>query len=82
MQRLIIDLKKFKHTVKAKEALLKSSQATKKIVDARYKEGLSTYIEVLDASSTYLFAKLGLLEARFSINNIFNRLDYLQGTIQ
>ncbi|EQB40470.1 hypothetical protein M947_01340 [Sulfurimonas hongkongensis] len=82
MQRLIIDLKKFKHTVKAKEALLESSQATKDIVEARYKEGLSTYIEVLDASSTYLFANLGLLEAKFSINNIINRLDYLQGIIQ
>jgi len=82
MQRLIIDLKKFKHTVKAKEALLDSSQATKEIVEARYKEGLSTYIEVLDASSTYLFANLGLLEAKFNINNIINRLDYLQGIIQ
>ena len=82
MQRLIIDLKKFKHTVKAKEALLESSQATKEIVEARYKEGLSTYIEVLDASSTFLFANLGLLEAKFSINNIINRLDYLQGIIQ
>ncbi|MCK9491251.1 MAG: TolC family protein [Sulfurimonas sp.] len=82
MQRLIIDLKKFKHTVKAKEALLESSQAAKEIVEARYKEGLSTYIEVLDASSTYLFASLGLLEAKFSINNIINRLDYLQGIIQ
>lgn len=82
MQGLIIDLKKFKHTIKAKEALLESSQATKEIVEARYKEGLSTYIEVLDASSTYLFANLGLLEAKFSINNIINRLDYLQGIIE
>lgn len=82
VQALIIDLKKYKHTLKAKEALLESSEATKDIIEARYKEGLSTYIEVLDASSTYLFAKLGLLEARFSINNIFNRLDYLQGIIQ
>jgi len=82
MQRLIIDLKKFKHTLKAKEALIESSQATKEIVEARYKEGLSTYIEVLDASSTYLFANLGLLEAKFNINNIINRLDYLQGIIQ
>lgn len=82
MQRLIIDLKKYRYTIKAKEALLKSSQATKEIVEARYKEGLSTYIEVLDASSTYLFASLGILEVQFSINNILNRLDYLQGIIQ
>ncbi|MDD3476716.1 MAG: TolC family protein [Sulfurimonas sp.] len=81
-QALVIDLQKYRHTLKAKEALIESSQAAKEIVEARYKEGLSTYIEVLDASSTYLLAELGLLEAKFNINNIMNRLDYLQGNIQ
>ncbi len=82
VENLAIDLQRYRYTIKAKEALIESSNATKEIVEARYKEGLSTYIEVLDASSTYLFAKLGLLEAKFSINNIINRLDYLQGQIQ
>jgi len=82
VENLVIDLQRYRYTIKAKEALIESSNATKEIVEARYKEGLATYIEVLDASSTYLFAKLGLLEAKFNINNIINRLDYLQGQIQ
>lgn len=82
LQSLFIDLERYKQTLKAKEALIDSSNATKKIVEARYKEGLSTYIEVLDASSTSLFANLGLLEAKFAINNIINRLEYLQGELK
>ena len=78
-QSLIIDLDRYKHTIKAKEALIESSKATKEVVEARYKEGVSTYIEILDATSTNLQAKLGLLEAKFAINKIINRLEYLQG---
>ncbi|MDY0122089.1 MAG: TolC family protein [Sulfurimonas sp.] len=76
---LLIDLKRYKHTLKAKKALIQSSLATRKIVEARYKEGLSTYIEVLDATSVYYYAQLGVLEAKFAINNTINRLEYLQG---
>ncbi|MCK9454796.1 TolC family protein [Sulfurimonas sp.] len=82
VENLVLDLQRYKYTIEAKEALINSSEATREIVEARYKEGLSTYIEVLDALSTHLFAKLGLLEAKFDINNIINRLDYLQGQIQ
>ncbi|MDD2652376.1 MAG: TolC family protein [Sulfurimonas sp.] len=76
---LIADLKRYKATIEAKEALINSSLATKEIVEARYKEGLSTYIEVLDAATTHLQAQLGLLEARFALQNIQNNLEYLQG---
>lgn len=79
LEALIIDLNRYKHTVKAKESLIESSKAAKEIVEARYKEGLSTYIEVLDATSTNLYAELGLLEAKFEVIKIINRLDYLQG---
>ncbi|MDD3505552.1 MAG: TolC family protein [Sulfurimonas sp.] len=82
VENLAIDLQRYIYTIKAKEALVVSSNATREIVEGRYKEGLSTYIEVLDALSTYLFAKLGLLEAKFDITNIINRLDYLQGQTQ
>lgn len=78
-QSLVIDLDRYKHTIKAKEALIESSKATKEVVEARYKEGVSTYIEILDATSTNLQAELGLLEARFAVNKIINRLEYLQG---
>lgn len=76
---LMIDLERYEHTIKAKEALIDSSRATKEIVEARYKEGLSTYIEILDAASTSLYADLGLLEAKFSIKRVMNRLEYLRG---
>jgi outer membrane protein TolC len=82
LEALIIDFDRYKYTIKAKKALIESSMLTKKIVEARYKEGLSTYIEILDATSTNLYAKLGLLEVKFSIIKIINRLDYLQGQIQ
>ncbi|MDT8338280.1 MAG: TolC family protein [Sulfurimonas sp.] len=79
---LLIDLERYRHTKKAKEALIESAIATRKIVEARYKEGLSTYIEVLDAASVHLYAELGLLEAKFAINNTINRLEYLQGELR
>lgn len=79
IESLIIDLERYKHTLKAKEALIESSKAAKEIIEARYKEGLSTYIEVLDAASTNLNAELGVIEARFFINKTLNKLDYLQG---
>lgn len=79
---LLIDLERYRHTIKAKEALIESAKSTKKIVEARYKEGLSTYIEVLDAASVHLYAELGLLEAKFAINNTINRLEYLQGEVR
>jgi outer membrane protein TolC len=51
------------------------------VLDGRYKEGLSTYIEVLDASSLVLDAKLGLLEAYYEKTLSIDRIDYLKGKI-
>ncbi|MDY0117590.1 MAG: TolC family protein [Sulfurimonadaceae bacterium] len=79
IDNLLIDLERFHFTTKAKEALINSTNATKTIVEARYKEGLSTYIEVLDASSLYLQATLGLLESKFALRKIVDRLEYLRG---
>jgi len=79
VESMLIDLQRYSHTLMAKESLINSSKATKEIVEARYKEGLATYVEILDAASTHLYAELGLLEAKFAINKIINRLEYLQG---
>lgn len=79
IEALLIDLQRYEYTLRAKESLIESSNATKEIVEARYKEGLSTYVEILDAASVNLYAKLGLIEAKFAINKIINRLEYLQG---
>ncbi|MDX9813883.1 MAG: TolC family protein [Sulfurimonas sp.] len=79
---LLIDIKKLKQTIEAKKVLVDTSKLAKEISEARYKEGLSTYIEALDASTTYLEAKLSLLEAKNSMRAIYNRLEYLKGSMQ
>lgn len=79
VQNLLIDLKRYDNTIAAKKAQLEASQETKTLLNARYKEGLSTYIEVLDATALYLNAELGLLEAYYTKSAIIDRIDYLQG---
>ena len=76
---LILDIHRYDETIAAKKAQLDSAKITKRVLDGRYKEGLSTYIEVLDASSLVLEAELGLLEAYYSKTLSIDRIDYLQG---
>ena len=79
VQALEVDLARYEKTIEAKKAQLEASQETMTLLTARYKEGLGTYIEVLDATALYLNAELGLLEAYYSRSTIINRIDYLQG---
>ena len=81
LNNLLLDIERYNKTVAAKEAQLESALNTKKVLDARYKEGLATYIEVLDATSLVLNAKLGLLEAYYSRALSIDRIDYLKGKI-
>jgi len=78
---LLLDIKRYNKTIDAKKAQLDSAQETKKVLDGRYKEGLATYIEVLDATSQVLGAKLGLLEAYYSRALSIDRIQYLKGKI-
>jgi len=78
---LLLDIKRYNKTIDAKKAQLDSAQETKKVLDGRYKEGLETYIEVLDATSQVLDAKLGLLEAYYSRALSIDRIQYLKGKI-
>lgn len=79
LDALLIDLKRYEKSIEAKEAQLNSAEATRKVLEARYKEGLSTYIEVLDATALSLNAELGLLEAWYGWEIAVNRIDYLIG---
>jgi outer membrane protein TolC len=79
---LFIDIQRYNQTIKAKKAQIKSTQKNLKLVSARYKEGLATYIEVLDSTTQLLAAKLGLLEAYYSKSLAFDRIDYLKGKIR
>ena len=81
VQNLLLDIKRYNKTIAAKKAQLDSAQETKKVLDGRYKEGLSTYIEVLDATSQVLGAKLSLLEAYYLRALSIDRIQYLKGKI-
>ena len=76
---LAADWKALGRSIGAQKARIRSAEAARKLVEARYKEGLSTYIDVLDAQATVLSARLGLLNAWFQRRNTYNRLEYLYG---
>jgi len=79
LQTLLLNIERYNKTIAAKKAQLDSAQKTKNVLDARYKEGLATYIEVLDATSLVLNAELGLLEAYYYRTVSIDRIDYLKG---
>ena len=79
ISNLVLDIQRYNETIAAKKALLDSAKSTQRVLDGRYKEGLSTYIEVLDASSLVLDAKLGILEAYYEKTLSIDRIEYLKG---
>jgi outer membrane protein TolC len=81
LHSLLIDIRRYSKTIQAKKAQLVSAKSTLKVLKARYKEGLATYIEVLDSTTVVLNAKLGVLEAYYSRSLALDRIDYLKGTI-
>jgi len=81
MSGLLIDIKRYNKTIEAKKAQIVAAQKTKNVLEARYEEGLTTYIEVLDAVSVELNAKLGLLQTYYSKSMAINALEYLKGKI-
>ena len=81
LRSLVIDIKRYAKTVKAKKAQLRSVKSAQKVINARYKEGLATYIEVLDSITQVLNAQLGVLETYYSRSLALDRLAYLKGNI-
>ena len=78
---LVIDIRRYDKSIRAKKAQLTSARKTRMVLEARYKEGLATYIELLDSTTLVLNAKLGLLEAYYSRSLAIDRIDYLKGKI-
>jgi len=76
---LMIDIERYEKTIQAKESQIKASEQTQTVLEARYKEGLATYIEILDASSLTLNAKLGLIQAIYEKSSALHKIEYLQG---
>jgi outer membrane protein TolC len=81
ISRLFIDINRYKISIEAKQSQEKAANETKKVLEARYTEGLSTYIEVLDAISLVLDARLGVLEAYYAKSIAINRIEYLKGNM-
>jgi len=77
--KLFVDIKSYNQTIIARKAQIKTAQKNLKLISARYKEGLATYIEVLDSTTQLLNAKLGLLEVYYTRSLAFDRIDYLKG---
>jgi len=82
LSNLIIDIMRYDKTIDSKQAQIISANDTKDVLQGRYKEGLSTYIEVLDAESLALEAELGLLEAYYTKSVAIDNIDYLKGKAQ
>jgi len=81
LRGLLIDIDRYSRTIKAKKAQLTSAQKNLKLLSARYREGLATYIEVLDGTSQVLAAELGVLEAYYARSLALGRIEYLKGNI-
>jgi outer membrane protein TolC len=81
IEGLLLDIKRYDATIAAKNAQLHAANETKRVLDARYKEGLTTYIELLDASTDVLGASLGLLEAYYAKTLSIHKIHYLEGKI-
>lgn len=59
------DLQRADTTIKAKEAVMVATSQTLTLFQERYKQGLATYIDVLESQSTFYTACLGIAEAQY-----------------
>ena len=73
------DLKSLRYTIKAKKAQIAAAQESRKLLSARYKVGLTTYIEILDTDALYLKSRLALLQTYYRLAGTIYRLQYLTG---
>jgi len=73
----LIDLHRADSSIQAKKAEMEAAREASDLIEARYREGLSPYIEVLDAAAQYLDAELGLLQARYNKSSSRYYIDYL-----
>lgn len=79
---LKLDITRYMQSLVAKEAQLAATIESAKVVEARYKEGLATYIQLLDAATEELQSRLAILQAHFNIAVAQDRIRYLEGEIE
>ncbi|BAF69231.1 TolC family protein [Nitratiruptor sp. SB155-2] len=78
-KKIMADLEEIESRIEAQKAQERALIETKKLLNARYKVGLTTYIEVLDAQAAWLHVKLGLLNALYQRAASIFKLEYLNG---
>ncbi len=76
---ILAELKEIKKRINAYKAQLRFAKEIKDLTKARYKEGLATYVEVLDSQALWLNAKLGLIGAYYARLEREWKLEYLNG---
>lgn len=79
VRSLLADLKEVQKRIVARYSQLGAAEETKSLIEARYEQGLATYMEVLDSEAVWLDAKLGLLDAYYTRLEQLYRLEYLNG---
>ena len=81
LSSLVIDIQRYDNTILAKKSQINAANESRKVLEARYKEGLTTYIEVLDIITVVLNSELGLLETYYLKSMAINKIEYLEGRI-
>lgn len=81
VEDLLIDLKRYKETISAKKSQIDAALQTKRVIEARYRVGMATYLEVLDTIKDLLNARLALIKAKFEKEAIIYKLKYLEGKL-
>lgn len=77
LTNLAIDVNRLSSTIESKKMVISSAKSVKELVSHRYKEGLSTYIEVLEALSVENMAQKAMLGALFERKDTLHAIDYL-----
>ena len=78
---LRIDIDRLLATIAAKKAQIEAAKETLAIMQARYKEGLSNYIELLDSDDLLLRSRLALLQTLYTRSLLIDELRYLEGKL-
>lgn len=74
---LIIDTNRYISTIESKNNIIAVTKSARELTNARYKEGLATYIEILEAIKNENLAQKALLQAVFERNDLLHTMSYL-----
>lgn len=68
-----LDLAEALHSVEASEALLRSAEENAAVTEGRYREGLATMVDLVDATTALASARLRVVRSRLSVLESYAR---------